>query len=284
LIAGLIFLAQVASGSAQEQQVLRNFSWAELQRVGQLRGGEVRPAGAAGQEELKIENPSGKPQVVTILDLPKPGVTSIHYGIEGTVRYEGVKGKSFLEMWNWFTNGGFYFSRTLGDSGPMGNLEGSSGWRPFVLPFFSDDKVGTPTRLVLNVAFVGPGTVYLRDVKLYQLVDGPHSRWLSEGTAGVIAGGGGVLAVLLGTLIGVFCGLGKWRRVVLAATVMLAGVGFVSLIVGIIALAFQQPWDIWLPPLLVGGILLTVSVGIFPVLRRRYEQLELRKMAAMDGP
>ena len=65
---------------------------------------------------------------------------------------------------------------------------------------------------------------------------------------------------------------------------MLAGVGIVSLIAGIVALVFQQPWDIWLPPLLVGGILLTVSVGIFPVLRRRYEQLELRKMAAMDGP
>jgi uncharacterized membrane protein len=70
---------------------------------------------------------------------------------------------------------------------------------------------------------------------------------------------------------------------VLTATVALAGLGIVALIVGVIALAFQQPWGISVPPLLLGSAFLAVGAGSFPWLRRRYEQIELRKMAAMDA-
>jgi hypothetical protein len=284
ILGSFLVLVNVWAASAQEQQVVQRFSWTELKTAGQLRGGEVQPPSpAAREEELKIANPTGKSQVVTLLDLENPGVTSLRYGIEGSVRYEGVKGKSYLEMWSWFANGSFYFSRTLGDTGPMGHLEGSSAGRPFLLPFFSDEKIGLPTRLVVNVAFVGPGTVYLRDAKLYQLLDSSHPRWLSEGVAGLIAGVAGILAFLLGALIVVLCVLGRSRRFVLTATVALAGLGIVALIVGVIALAFQQPWGISVPPLLLGSAFLAVGAGSFPWLRRRYEQIELRKMAAMDA-
>ena len=50
-------------------------------------------------------------------------------------------------MWSYFAGGGAISSRaTLGDAGVMHHLEGSSDWRPFLLPFFSDEKIGVPTQ------------------------------------------------------------------------------------------------------------------------------------------
>ena len=110
------------------------------------------------------------------------------------MRCKGVQGKSYLEMWSHFAGGGAYFSRTLGDAGVMRHLEGSSDWRPFLLPFFSDEKVGLPTRLVVNVAFVGRGTIELTPVTLYQL----RSGWWTDQAAGWIGGIGGSVIGTLG--------------------------------------------------------------------------------------
>jgi hypothetical protein len=146
------------------------------------------------------------------------------------------------------------------------------------LPFFSDEKVGLPSRLVVNVAFVGRGTVELSPLALYQL----RSGWWTDQTAGWIGGIGGVIVGLLGALIGVLAGLGKARRFVIAITTTLIGAGVVSLVVGLIALALGQPYAVYYT-LLLGGIILTgVCGGNLPGLLRRYQQAELRKMAAMD--
>ena len=143
------------------QEVVREFSWTALKKAGQLSAGKIEPGGPAGQrEQLKIDNPTDEPKSVTLLDLKNPGVTAFRYAIEGSVRYKKVKRKSYLEMWNWFADGGMYFSRTLGDLGPLQSLEGSSDWRPFSLPFFSNAKGELPKRIVLNVVFAGRGTVY----------------------------------------------------------------------------------------------------------------------------
>ena len=107
--------------------------------------------------------------------------------------------------------------------------------------------------------------------------------WWTDQDAGWIGGIGGSVIGLLGALIGVLGGLGKARRFVIAITTTLIGVGVLSLIVGLIAVTLGQPYAVYYP-LLLGGIILTaVCGGNLPGLLRRYQQVELRKMAAMDA-
>jgi hypothetical protein len=87
---------------------------------------------------------------------------------------------------------------------------------------------------------------------------------------------------LLGALVGTLAGIGNARRFVLALTAVVAVAGAASLLVGVVALLLQQPYAVYYP-LLLGGILgMAIFGGQIPLLRRRYEQIELRKMAAMD--
>jgi hypothetical protein len=275
---GLVIVACGSTASAQE--VIRDLSWSELKKTGGVIVGEIQPGGSSGsREQLKIGNPSGEPRTVTLLDLKDPGVTAFHYAAEGSVRYEKVKAKSYLEMWSWFANGDRYFSRTLGDSGPMQYLEGSSDWRPFALPFFSDKKNGPPVRLVINVVFADGGTIYLTPVKLFQYRNG----WWTEQTAGLIGGIGGSICGILGAMIGILGGTGKARRFVLALTATLVVLGVACLVLGVIAWSLGQPYGVYYLILLGGIILTAVCGGNLPTLRRRYEQIELRKMAAMDA-
>ncbi|MEN6558905.1 MAG: hypothetical protein ABFC54_12065, partial [Thermoguttaceae bacterium] len=59
--------------------------------------------------------------------------------------------------------------------------------------------------------------------------------------------------------------------------------GMVSLVVGLVAVVLGQPYAVYYPLLLGGTILAAVFGGNFPMLHRRYQQIELRKMAAMDA-
>ncbi len=92
-----------------EKQIIREITWSELKKAGQLNVGKIQPGGPSGkQEKLTVENATDNPQVVTLIDLKNPGVTTFNYGVQGSVRYENVKGKSYLEMWSYFTGGGAY--------------------------------------------------------------------------------------------------------------------------------------------------------------------------------
>jgi hypothetical protein len=106
--------------------------------------------------------------------------------------------------------------------------------------------------------------------------------WWTDPTAGWIGGIGGSVFGLLGGLLGTLGSLGKARRFVLTLTAALAGLGVMSLVVGVIAVALGQPYAVYYPLLLLGVILAAVCGGNLPSLRRRYEQIELHKMAAMD--
>ena len=311
-ILGSLIVWAIAS-TALAQEVVREFSWSELKKTGQLTAGEIQPGVRAGQhEQLKIDNPSDEPKTVTLLDLENPGVTAFQYAIEGSVRYENVKGKGYLEMWSWFAGGGRYFTRTMNDSGPMQSLEGSSDWRPSTLPFFiSKAKGGFPKRIVVNVVFAGRGTVYLSPVKLFQYHDTkelqyllgmpvslplslppssagnlPQSSvgWWGARTDGLIGGIGGSIVGFLGGIIGALAGCGKARRFVLTLTAVLMGLGVISFIGGMLILARGRPYDAMYSSLLLFGVVITtVCGGLLLVLRHRYEQIELRKMAAMDS-
>lgn len=284
LVLSLILFAGTTTAAGEE--FMRKITWAELKQAGNLQSGEVVASpdlGGPGQA-LKIENRDKEDKTERVLVLENPGLAKIRYAIQGQVRYENVARGSYLEMWNYFPNGGAYFSRTLDKSGPMQNLSGSSGWRPFVLPFTSNEKTGTPDRLELNVIFTGPGTVYLGPLELveYEAGEGPTvGSWGQQNAAWVI------LLILL-VLVGIFAlnwllaSLGLARRWVMALNGGLFGFGLLGLAAETALLALGEPHAGSYPLLAIGAVVSLVSGLSGPALRRRYEQVELRKMAAID--
>jgi hypothetical protein len=318
IVGALVVLAGISAATAQE--VVREFSWTELTKSGHLIAGEVeQPGNAPGlREQLRIDSPigqvksdipQGRRKTVTVLDLKNPPVTKHRYALQGSIRYTDVKGLSVIAMWSSFANGQKYAGSAVpfGEIdakkhvGPIPCTQGTSDWHPFTLWFVSDESGGKPgglpTRITLDVEFAGPGTVYLSPVKLcqydvhsFERMTNPNkvgrpekpSQWWSDRDAGWIGGIGGSVIGLLGGLIGILGGIGKARRFVLTLTITLVGLGVVSFVIGVVAAMLGQPYAVYFPLLLLGGILAGVCGGNLAALRRRYEQLELRKMAAMD--
>jgi hypothetical protein len=278
LMTGSLFAFVLVSVGGGEETV-REISWKDWHQSQGLLTGEIVAPDAEGYDEaLRVQNTESTPKTVQVLVLDNPGVSSIRYAIAGQIRYEGVEGISYLEMWNHFSNGTAYFTRTLADTGPMGNIRGSSDWREFSLPFHSSREVGAPTKIVLNVVFAGRGTVEFSPIRVVQYA-GPWWGW----QIGVVIGaGGGSLLGLLGALIGTLAGLGKARRLVLGSTQTMFLLGLVGMVAGIAAVFQAQPFYVLLPLLVLGVICVAVAGPLIFVLRRRFEQLELRKMAAMD--
>lgn len=260
-------------------ETMREISWKDQQGSQELLAGEVvTPDAQSFDEALRVQNTESTPKTVQVLVLDNPGVSSIRYAIAGQIRYEDIEGISYLEMWNHFSNGDAYFSRTLADYGPMENIRGSSDWREFSLPFLSSREAGPPTKIVLNVVFAGRGTVELSPIRVVQHA-GPWWGW----QIGVVIGaGGGTLLGLLGALIGTLAGLGKARRLVLRSTETMFLLGLIGTVAGFVGIFQAQPFYVHLPLLVLGVICVAVAGPLIFVLRRRYEQLELRKMAAMD--
>lgn len=255
--------------------------------------GESRvPVSVDGRMALRIENTNRTALQVNLARLEHPPLEARVYALRGEVRYEQVQGDAFLELWNQFppaTSGApapRYFSRTLGLSGPMGKLSGTSGWRPFELPFDPTGASGAPTELEFNLHLPGPGLVWIGPVTLVQYrASGwaPAGAWWSPRTTGVI---GGVVGGTVGTLAGIagaLMGRGRGRGFVVPLFLALTGLGALSLLAGAVALALRQPFHVSGTLLFTGALLL----GIIPLqlrqCRRRYAERELRRMQAADA-
>ncbi len=279
----LSFLAAIATAGADDT-VLATFSWPEFAAAGKLKTGTV--VSQPGEPpSLKIENAIPEPLQATLLTIEQPKITTDFYRVEGEVRYEGVTGDGFLEMWNYFPEGGAYFSRTLGDTGPMGKLRGTSDWRPFVLPFNAQGAKSHPNKLVISLHLPGKGTVFLRGLKLVQMTAfglGQTGAWWSDRMAGWVGGIGGGLIGCVGSWMEWCARRGRSRGFVLWASKVFIIFGIASIAVGVAAVALHQPYGVWYGLLLVG----LLCVGIFAVRLRgyqaRYRELELRRMAALD--
>ncbi len=208
-------------------------------------------------------------------DVPEDG-----YVVVGEVRYEGVVGRAFLEMWSEFSDGGRYFSRTLAAEGPQTWMSGSSDWRPFELPFFLEGGPA-PERITVGVVLPGAGSVDLGRLELRPL-GGGEGEWWSDRTGGLIGGIGGGLIGILGALVGWLGSRRRARTFVLGA--MKAGVvsGVILLAAGTAAFVTSQPYGVTYPLLLSGVILVGVCMGLFPGTRRAYADHELRRMRALD--
>jgi len=107
--------------------------------------------------------------------------------------------------------------------------------------------------------------------------------WSSEAAAwiGAIAGGGcGALAGIYGALLGWLGPRGVGRVPMLTAHALFVAAGAVALVAGIVAVSGGQPYHVYYPLLLGGGIMSIVMGSLYPVARLRYRQAEQRKLDA----
>ncbi len=285
-IAILSWLA--ATSPAIGEETLREFAWEKLQAAGVLRAGQViQPDDASAPAELLIENASGESRTVHILTIEDPAITGSTYALKGHVRYEDVEGAAHLVMLSYFPEGPAS-SKGLARSGPLGSISGSSDRRPFVLPFFmKGGDVARLQKIELNVVMPGRATIHVGPLRLVQFDPGENplmaaGQWWSDRSAGLIGGIGGSLIGCLGALIGCLAGTGRARTFVLSLVKLMLVLGLAMLAAGVVALAQSQPYGVYYPLLLVGGITTLLMAALRPNIRKRYEQLEMRKIDAMD--
>jgi hypothetical protein len=281
-IATFVLLALASKSSAEE--VLTHYPW-EAASTGP--GMRVLPPGGEAFAQLEVAPQPGVP--TRLLTIDRPRITAARYALRGSVRYEGVEREGYLEMWNLFPNGGRFFSRSLAQEGPMQSLHGSSGWRPFVLPFFNDAGAPPPSRLEVNVFLPGRGSVFLGPLELVQF--GPSDNPLeSVGASWSTDRKAGLLGALIGGLLGTFGALAGWLggrgrapRFVIGLLKTEMALGAVLLALGLVALTMSQPSSTVFTLILGGIVAVGVAIPTLKTLSRRYQEDELRRMTALDA-
>ena len=233
-------------------------------------------AGDVIDGEVRIDG-TGTHPLLTISD---PDITGDSYAITGPVRYQAVGGTGYLEMWSYFADGGAYFSRTLGTSGTVASLSGTSDGRVFEVPFFLNGSPG-PERVELNLVLPDGGTVWIGPLELAGFDTG--DAWWTEGQAGIVGAVGGITAGLAGAVLGVLGRRLRNRRFVMGLLVGGAIVGGVLLLVALVAIIDGQPRHVWYPLGLLGGILALVDGFMIPTMCRNYAAAELQRMHALDA-
>lgn len=244
-------------------------------------------------DPLIVSSVPGK-QLQPLLEIADPGISSPVYALKGMIRYEDVEGEGFLQLDNHFGETGTFFTKSLAPTGPLGKITGSSDWRPFVLPFYtnSGDQADSPSllpeKLSLAVYLPGSGTVSLREVALYQYASGEDplrqaGQWFGDRSAGLIGGIGGSLLGVWGALVGFLSSRGKARRFVIGSASGILVFGIAGIVAGVAALAAAQPYAVWFPLLLFGIIVVAVIGKLRGSLSARYAQVELKRMQSMDA-
>lgn len=228
-----------------------------------------------------------------ILALQPPAILRAVYALKGEIRYDDIRGAGFLEMNNVLDTKS-YFTRTLQNSGPMQSINGTSSWRPFLVPFYRNSKgsmseieTGSPTELTLAVVLPEGGTVQLRNIRLVQFApeEDPFSNpndWMSQRQLNSALSIAGTAVGLIGGLIGLLCAVGRGQALVLSALRGFMALGAAMTLFSAAAYLRHQPMNLVVP---IGGmgILLTIIAGVnLPKLKKYFTELELRKMKAVD--
>lgn len=250
------------------------------------------PVDLDGRRALRLENTNPTPWTVNLARLPAPPLEPRPYALRGEIRYEGVAGDGFLELWNQFAPaepGGMaarYFSRTLGLSGPMGRISGTSDWRPFEVPFDPTGAPGAPTELEFNLHLPGPGRVWIGPVTLVQyrgrLAAAGSGWWPPQVTGGIGGAVGGTVGILAG-IAGSLVSRGRARRFVMILFSVFIGLGIASLVGGVAAVVAGQPFHVTGTLFFIGVLLVAIIPTQLRVSSRRYAEWELRRMQAVDA-
>ena len=294
LILGLLTLA-CANGFGE--QLVAEYKWQELADAKNLTSGKL--VQQDGRTVLKIENTNSAPLRVSLLTIENPKITTGRYALVGEVKYENVQGDGYLETWNHFPahevdgekkEPGKYFSRTLGATGPMAKIVGTSTWRDFILPFNAMNTPVPPSKIEFNLFLPAEGTVYLSPVRLLEYKNEPFGGaggfttpgWWSHRAAGWIGGLGGALFGCLAGLMALLASKGRARAFVIGSSKFMLVFGAISLAAAAVALAQRQPYEVWFPLLLLGGLLMLIIPTRMRDFQRNYEQLEMRRIASLD--
>ena len=109
--------------------------------------------------------------------------------------------------------------------------------------------------------------------------------WFDPKTAGMIGGLIGSALGLTGALIGCSCGIcvrKGWKKPIYTIFISAIATGIALLASGLAALCVKQPYHVWYCFLLPGFITTAIFGGLFPMVRKRFIESELRKMQAKD--
>lgn len=233
-----------------------------------------------GDGALKIVHSGAGPKSVSLFRVPLEGVEDTVLWYKAAVRAQGATGKAYLELWCEFPGGNRYFSRALDQS-----LTGTTGWRHSQTPFFLKEG-HQPRAVLLGVRFEGPGAVWIDDVRLVK----GSSSWLGqfnlEDNPGAVLG---VLGGILGAMVGIWGGIagtlaskGRARAFVLTSAWVIILLGAALAGIGGYCYFTRQPYGVWFPMVLAGGIIALVVLANYPALARRYTLLEASRLEAMD--
>lgn len=298
VVASLVILFGLALGelsvidaddrrSVPKKSPLMTLSWKTLPDSQAVKGVSFVPADDAGPDRLRMVHESTGPRLFVLHEWSPPKFPQSSYVLRGRVKCEQLKDLGYLELLNQFPGRGTFFTRTLGQGGPMGQLTGTSDWRDVILPFYAADA-GQPEKLVLNLSLAGPGIVELTDLELWSPADALPTTlvagaWWSDRTGGLVGGlGGAFLGVFLGGCLGPLIASGKARGFVMASylAVGVLCVGLLSL--GVVAWTIGQPYGVYYPLLLLGGLGAVLSAVGFRQARHKYHDSELRRMTSLD--
>ena len=111
--------------------------------------------------------------------------------------------------------------------------------------------------------------------------------WFDEQTAGILGGilGGGLGGVWCGGVLG---GMSSFyinkglKKLVYGLYGFTFAVGIVLAGIGLFALLTGQPYHVWWPFVLCGGIVSLIIGGVFPMIRKRFADREKQIMAIED--
>jgi hypothetical protein len=252
-------------------------------------GATLMPGGAGdGKAAVRIVNPGPGTMRTTLHVFREPAIKTPYWSVRGRVRTEGVVGQGFLEMWSDLAGGGSFFSRTLSPSGPLKNLEGTQGWRAFILPFQSEPGRPPPVQLTVNVVLPGPGTVEVGPLELYEHgspadLFSSAGGWLTGSQAGVAGGIVGSLFGVLGAAIGWLSARGRGRTFVLGALAAALAIGVAALGAAALGAFTGQPREVWYALGVIGVVCTLVPAATWRTTVARYRDLELRRIRAIDA-
>jgi len=249
-------------------------------------GGAVRAGeGPGGTPVLELRATAAGPTSIHLVTIDHPPVSGPRYVVAGQVRYQGVEGQGYLEMWTVFPNGERFFTRTLAAQGSLAAFHGESNWRRFELPFDMSGASQVPSRLEINLVLSGPGTVWLGPIHLQPWAGqaGTNGGWWSERVGTLVGTMLGSFLGVVGAIIGVLSGRGRARRLVLTLLVGMIAVGGGLALVGAAAALSSQPRHVWYPLLAIGGASAVIGLVILPAMRRRFAAEELRRIDALDA-
>lgn len=293
----MLGLALSAAAQTSDEQtwrkslpVLRIYEWKDLRIQQDLPGSEIITTN--GTAVLKIEKTNKAPLEITLLAITNASLIKKAYSVSCEMKYENVSGAG-----PWGNQNRLQLVCDMPPPVPGGDEStNGSGFRPILgtanwdfYDFPVDRNVpgnmalsSDPIQMDLKLTLLGEGTVYLRPIKLWGLKSS-GGWWWSEQQGGLIGGIGGSVIGCLGGLLGWLASKGKGRNFVLGTMKLLIVAGVLLTLAGLIAALLKQPYFVWYALLLPGVILVLVLSLNMHSIRRRYDELEIRRMTSMDA-